>query len=124
MKKHIKKSLKKIITSEIIRKIFNKFIYRDILFHGSIENNNFFDFSNINKKILDELFTKTSFYWRDAGSQKDEMYYSVLTDDKYKKNLSEYEIKNFLLSGNSNISDALNYVKRFSKSNKKANFYQ
>ena len=121
MKKYIKKSLKRIITSEIIKKIFNKFIYRDILFHGSIENNTFFDFSNINKKILDELFTKTSLYWREACSQKDEMYYSVLTNDKYKKILSENEIKNFLLSGNSFILDALNYVKRFSKSNKKIN---
>ena len=37
------------------------------------------------------------------------------------KKLSENEIKNFLLSGNSNISDALSYVKRFSKSNKKIN---
>ena len=85
MKKRIKKFLKRIITSEIIRKIFNKFIYRDILFHESIENNNFFDFSNIDKKILDELFTKTSVYWRNEGSQKNEIYYSVLTKDKYKK---------------------------------------
>ena len=82
-----KKSLKRIITSEIIRKIINKIIYRDILFHGSMENNTFFDFSNINKKILDELFTKTSLYWREACSKKDEMYYSVLTKDKYKKTL-------------------------------------
>ena len=121
MKKYIKNFLKRIITSEIIRKIFNKFIFRDILFHESIENNNFFDFSSIDKKIIDELFAKTSLYWRDEGSQKCEMYYSVLTDDKYKKILSENEIKKFLLSGNSNISDALNYVKRFSKSNKKIN---
>jgi SAM-dependent methyltransferase len=49
--------------------------------------------------IVTQLFDKSSEYWRMIADRKDELYFSVITDNKYKKQLSTEERKQFLHTG-------------------------
>ncbi len=130
MKNQLKNILKKLTSNKYISNIIDKIIMRQFFYERTsrlapvirpLEDNKFFDFSNINEEILNQLFEKTSFYWRQSGTIKEEIYYSVLTEEKYRKNMSEVEIKNFLTTGKNQILESLNYVTKFSKNDKKIN---
>ena len=115
MKFLIKRLLIKLIFNKLLKNLLiNKVINEDIF----IEGNKYFDFSKINENDLDKLFKKTSYYWRNVGSKKKDIYYSVLTHEKYRKVLSDVEKKNFLENGNEDIKDALNYAEKFSKTDR------
>ncbi len=62
MKNKLKKILKKLTSNEYILNIIDKIFSRRSFYERlSIEDNKFFDLSNINEVILQKLFEKTSF---------------------------------------------------------------
>ena len=64
-----------------------------------LEKSKLFKFNSISEKQLSLLFEKTAFYWRNSASKTKNIYWSALTNKKYKKDLSSSEIKKFLATG-------------------------
>ena len=69
-----------------------------------LEKPKFFKFNSISEKQLSLLFEKTAFYWRNSASKTKNIYWSVLTNKKYKKDLSSSEIKKFLATGKNTVN--------------------
>ncbi|MFN9621928.1 MAG: methyltransferase domain-containing protein [Cyanobacteriota bacterium] len=58
-----------------------------------------FDFDALDTQTLCALFERTATYWRGAGSDPKELYWSVLSHDAFRGHLSHETIQNFLASG-------------------------
>lgn len=59
-----------------------------------------FNFKSLRNLELSKLFEKTSFYWRNSGSEPKNIYWSVLSSDNYQDKKPEpSEIKKFLSTG-------------------------
>jgi 2-polyprenyl-3-methyl-5-hydroxy-6-metoxy-1,4-benzoquinol methylase len=50
-------------------------------------------------QVVDQLFDKTSFYWRNAASEPNEMYWSVVTEEKWNRELTSDDRIEFIATG-------------------------
>ncbi len=53
----------------------------------------------VSPEVVDQLFEKTSFYWRNAASEPNEMYWSVLTAQKWNRELTGEDRVKFVGTG-------------------------
>jgi len=64
-----------------------------------LEDNQYFNNNNLDFNILNQLFKKTAHYWRNIASSPEEIYWSVLTEEHYKGELTTSVKKQFLGTG-------------------------
>lgn len=55
--------------------------------------------TSADQETLDELFEKTAIYWRSAGQDPSEVFFSVLTSPEFRTTLSKSETSRFYASG-------------------------
>ncbi len=80
--------------------------------NNSLEQCRGFDFSALDESVLDALFKKTSTYWRTFASSPEEIYWSVLTSDRYRGVLSEDVISEFLSTGSGDVRRIMDICKK------------
>jgi SAM-dependent methyltransferase len=64
-------------------------------------------------EIVDKLFDKTSFYWRNAASEPNEMYWSVLSVDAWKRELTVEDRVKFVETGSRYATRVLGLYERY-----------
>lgn len=80
----------------------------------NLENSLWFDFSSLDARTLDQLNTKASRFWRQEGSSPENIYWSVITDGRF-KSLKDGEIKEeFFKSGEHDFELIWTAVKKYS----------
>ena len=81
-----------------------KGLYNVTVSGNALEGFGGFDFSSLGMEELNALFEKTATYWRGLASSPEEIYWSVLTDDRYRGVLDDNVIKGFLETGRDDVS--------------------
>ena len=79
---------------------------------NSLERFGAFDFSTLDESVLNALFEKTSTYWRTFASSPEEIYWSVLTSDRYRGRLSADVISEFLSTGCGDVRRIMGICKK------------
>ncbi|PIE44082.1 MAG: hypothetical protein CSA50_02125 [Gammaproteobacteria bacterium] len=74
---------------------------------------NFGETLDLPDNTLDALLNKTAFYWRNQGSEESELYYSVITQDEFRKNMINEEKSNFFESGAFFIERVKNHYEKY-----------
>ena len=67
-------------------------------------------------EVVDQLFDKTSFYWRNAASEPNEMYWSVVTEDKWNLELTDDDRVEFMETGSRYAKRVLGLYEKYSAS--------
>jgi len=65
-------------------------------------------------EVIDRLFDKTAFYWRNAASEPNEMYWSVLTADEWKRELTRDDRIRFVATGKYYAERVLGLYEKYS----------
>ncbi len=72
-----------------------------------------FDFSDLDLADIQKLFETTARYWRTQATAPDQIYWSVMTNDLYLKELGTDERRAFLDTGRSQIDDIFEVFERY-----------
>ncbi len=65
-------------------------------------------------EVVDQLFEKTSFYWRNAASAPNEMYWSVITQKEWNRELTGEDRVQFVATGKSYADRILSLYEKYS----------
>jgi SAM-dependent methyltransferase len=65
-------------------------------------------------EVVDRLFDKTSFYWRNAASAPNEMYWSVITQKEWNRELTNDDRIKFVSTGKSYADRVLGLYEKYS----------
>lgn len=68
----------------------------------------------VSPEIVDQLFEKTSFYWRNAASEPKEMYWSVVTEEKWNRELTDNDRVEFMGTGSRYAKRVLRLYEKYS----------
>ena len=72
-------------------------------YDSAFEGCGYLDCDSLSDDIINELFEKTSIYWRGTASDPQELYRSVLISDAYRGDLSSGAINDFLATGQHDV---------------------
>jgi len=81
-----------------------KMLYKVSASSNTLESCRGFDFSSLGMEELSALFDKTATYWRGLASAPEEIYWSVLTNDRFRGVLDDATIKGFLATGENDVA--------------------
>ena len=70
---------------------------------NSLEKFSEFDFGDLDAEVLSSLFEKTSSCWQMSASRPSEVYWSVLTSERYRSVLDQNVISEFLATGKGEV---------------------
>lgn len=80
---------------------------------STLDENGYFELHISNMDLINELYNRTAKYWRGLASDPKEIYWSVLTNSRFKGVLSRKRSDEFFASGEGDIQTVMEIYRRF-----------